>query len=189
MPTTSSIWLLGRDAQLLLHLDLDRQPVGVPPGLAGHGVAAHGPVAAEQVLVDPGPHMVEAGAPVGRRRSLVEDPGLGAGPQLDGALEDAVLTPAGQLVGLDDGEIGFGGDRAEQRVRPLGGRVGSGSAGIGWGRVGRTGRPCPDLMRGNPHGRTRRSREIPTLVQVWIRYYGRRRATIALCPNSPRSKP
>ena len=86
---------LGGDPELLLDLDLDRQPVGVPPGLAGDGIAAHGPVAAEQVLVDPGPHVVEAGPPVGRRRALVEDPRLGPRPQLDRALEDPVLAPAG----------------------------------------------------------------------------------------------
>ena len=115
------------DAQLALDLDLDRQAVGVPPGPPGHGIAPHGAVAAEQVLVDPGPHVVEARAPVGRRRPLVEHPGLGPGTELDRALEDTVGRPPGQLVGLEGGEIGFGGHRAEQRVRPFG----------RWGGLGR----------------------------------------------------
>ena len=72
-------------------------------------------------------------------------------------------SPAGQPVGLEGGEIGFGGDRAEQQVRPLE----SDRAGQSGGRA----------------------RELPTLAQVRTRYYGRKRSTIALCPNYPRSKP
>ena len=112
---------LGGDAQLLLHLDLDRQAVGVPAGLPGDGVPPHGPVAAEQVLVGPGPDVMEPGAPVGSRRALVKHPGLGAVPQFHRPLEDAVLLPSGQLFGLEGGEIGVGGDRAEQQELPLGG--------------------------------------------------------------------
>ena len=104
---------LGRDAQLLLHLHLDGQSVGVPAGLAGDGVAPHGPVAAEEVLVDPGPDVVETRSAVGRGRALVEDPRLGSGPQLDRPLEHPVGGPPGQLLVLEGGEIGIGGDRAE----------------------------------------------------------------------------
>ena len=80
--------LLGGEAELLFDLDLDGEPVGVPPGLAGDGKPPHGAVAAEEVLVDAGPHVVESGPAVGRGRALVEDPRLGAGPQGDGARED-----------------------------------------------------------------------------------------------------
>ncbi len=129
---------LGRDAQLLLHLDLHGQAVGVPPGPAGHRVAAHGPVAAEQVLVDPGPHVVEAGTPVGRRGALVEHPGLRPLAEGDRALEDVVLRPSGQLLGLEGGEVGFGGNRAEQRMGPFGvsDRIGSDRAAVRLGPAG-----------------------------------------------------
>ena len=66
-----------------------------------------------------------------------------------------MLAPPGQLIGLEGGEIGFGGDRAEQRVTSS--------------RVVRAGPdrwPCPAPGTDNPHGRTRRSREVPTLAQV-----------------------
>ena len=88
--------LLG-DPELLLDLHLDREPVGVPARPAGHVRAAHGAKTAEEVLVDAGPHVVQPRHPVGRRRTLVEDPRRGTHPLLDGALEDAVLRPAGQF--------------------------------------------------------------------------------------------
>ncbi len=103
------------DPQLLLDLDLDRQAVGVPTGLARHGEAAHGAVPTEQVLVHPGPDVVQPGPPVGGGRALVEDPRLGVPPGLDGALEDPVLPPSGQLLGFEHGEVGFGWYRGEQR--------------------------------------------------------------------------
>ena len=147
------------DPELALHLDLHREAVGVPAGPAGNRVAPHGPIAAEQVLVDPGPDMVEAGPTVGRRRPFVEHPGLRTVPQLDGALEDAVLGPSGELVDLQGGEISFGGHRAEQRVRPFGSGDGSDGA-FGWGVAGAS--------------------------DGWRRYYGRPGSTIDPCPNSPR---
>ena len=118
---------LGRDAQLLLHLDLDREPVGVPPGLTRDGVAPHRAVPAEEVLVDAGPDMVQPRATVGRGRPFVEDPWFGPGPQLDGPLEDAVRAPPGQLLVLECGKIGFSRNRAEHGALPLhggGGMVG-----------------------------------------------------------------
>ena len=44
---------LGGDPELLLDLELDRQPVAVPAGLARHAVAGHRPVARVDVLEDP----------------------------------------------------------------------------------------------------------------------------------------
>ncbi len=136
--------VLGGDPELLLDLDLDREAMGVPARLARHGESPHGAVAAEEVLVHPGPDVVKAGAAVGSRRPLVEDPGLGVLPGLDGAFEDAVLPPSDQLLGFEDGEVGFGGNRGEQRLIPLawqvdgpGGCGASAAAGQSW-RAGPT---------------------------------------------------
>ena len=152
------------DAQLPLHLDLDRQTVGVPSGPAGNGIAPHGAVAAEQVLVDPGPHVVESGPPVGRRRTLVEHPGLGPRPELDGTLEDAVLGPSDQLVGLEGGEIGFGWAPDGTTGASLSCRLGQAAAGRGrTGPAGggdTTGAEGPQLTRArtsrgrSPHRRS-----------------------------------
>ena len=105
---------LAGDAQPALDLHLHREAVGVPAGPAGDQEAAHGAVAAEEVLVDPGPHVVQAGPAVGRGRTLVEDPGLGPLPAADRALEDQVPAPAGQLLLLQRDEVGVGRDGAEQ---------------------------------------------------------------------------
>ena len=112
--------LLAGDAELLLHLDLDGEPVGVPARSAGHVRPAHGAEAAEEILVDAGPDVVQAGHAVGRRRALVEDPRLGPRALLDGALEDAVRRPAGQFVLLEGDEVDVRGDGCEHgRRRPL----------------------------------------------------------------------
>ena len=54
--------LLVLEPQLLLDLQLDRQAVAVPAALAVDPVAAHGLEAGEQVLEDPGLHVVHARA-------------------------------------------------------------------------------------------------------------------------------
>ncbi len=85
---------LGAQAQLFLDLELDGQAVGVPAPLARHVAAPHGLEAGEQVLERPGPHVVEAGAPVGRRGPLVEDPRLAALAEPGGLLDHLALAPA-----------------------------------------------------------------------------------------------
>ena len=89
--------VLGAEAELLLDLELDRQPVAVPPALAGDVVAPHGLEAGVEVLEDPGPHVVQAGPAVGGGRALVEDPRLGALAAAGARrLDDLALPPAGQ---------------------------------------------------------------------------------------------
>ncbi len=114
--------LLPRDPELLFDLDLDRQPMRVPAGPAGHVGAVHGAEAAEQVLVDAGPHMVQAGHAVGRGGPFVEDPGRSPLALLDGPFEDAVPRPAGQFGLLECDEVDVGGDGCEHG----GGMVGTG---------------------------------------------------------------
>ena len=103
--------VLGVQAQGLLHLELDRQAVAVPAALAGHGLAPHGLEAGVEVLEHPGPHVVQAGAPVGRRGALVEDPGLGVLAQAPGLGHHVMGAPAGQhrFFERDQVEVGIGG--------------------------------------------------------------------------------
>jgi len=105
--------LLARDAQLLLHLDLDGQSVGVPTGATSDVAALHCLVAAEEVLVDPGPHVMKSGLAIGRGRTLVEDPRLGAFAVLHGPREDVIRPPAGQFGFFESHKIKFGADGAK----------------------------------------------------------------------------
>ena len=95
---------LGGDAELPLHLQLDRQPVAVPARLARHPVAAHRLVARVDVLEDAGEDVVGAGATVGGGRPLVEAPGRGALAVGERAVEDIALAPARQHPLLQRGE-------------------------------------------------------------------------------------
>ena len=63
---------LGVDAQFLADLDLDRQAVRVPAGLALAQLAAHGAVAGEQVLDRPGEAVAGMRQAVGRGGAFVE---------------------------------------------------------------------------------------------------------------------
>ena len=63
---------LAGEAQALLHLQLHRQPVGVPAAFAQAAVPLHRPVAADDILEYPGQHVMDAGTTVGSRRPLEE---------------------------------------------------------------------------------------------------------------------
>ena len=65
---------LAFGADLLLHLELDRQAVAVPAALPRHGVAGHRLEPRVDVLERAGLDVVDARAAVRRRRPLVEDP-------------------------------------------------------------------------------------------------------------------
>ncbi len=65
--------LLAGEAQPLLDLDLDRQPVGVPTRLARDELAAHGLEAREEVLDDARDDVTDVRRVVGGRRPLEED--------------------------------------------------------------------------------------------------------------------
>ena len=98
--------VLRLDAQLALHLELDRQAVGVPARLAVDLVAAHGLVAREDVLEDPREHVVGARPPVCGRRTLVEDELRAALAPADRLVEDVALAPALEHALLERGEGG-----------------------------------------------------------------------------------
>src|SRR6185503_14999278 len=95
---------LGRDAELLLHLELDGQAVAVPAGLSGYPVSPHRLVAGIDVLEHPREHVMGPGLAIGGRRALVEAPHLGVGPLGERAVKDVTLAPALEDVLLELGE-------------------------------------------------------------------------------------
>ena len=99
--------LLAADLQRALDLELDRESVGVPPGLSSHRESGHLLVAREDVLVRPGEDVVETGQPVGGGRSLVENVRRRVATHRQAALEDV-----GALPELEDLELRLGKTRA-----------------------------------------------------------------------------
>ena len=77
MPTSSSIWRLPVMPSRFSTSTSTGRPWVSQPARRATRKPAHGAEAAEEVLVDPGPHVVQPRPAVGRRRPLVEDPGLG----------------------------------------------------------------------------------------------------------------
>ena len=95
---------------------LDREPVAVPAALALDVVPAHRLVAREDVLEHARQHVVEAGRPVGGRRSLVEAPLRRALAPADRLGEHVALAPALEHALLELGERGARVDRAVRRA-------------------------------------------------------------------------
>jgi hypothetical protein len=96
--------LAAAEAQALLDLDLDRQAVGVPAGLAQHAVAALGAVAREQVLDHAGHDVPDVGHVVGGRRALEEDEVAARGGPGLRLLEDSPGAPLGEHLALETRE-------------------------------------------------------------------------------------
>ncbi len=96
---------LVEDAELLLDLVLDRQPVGVPAGLARAVEAAHVLVAREHVLERTRQHVVDAGLTVGRRRPFVPGVERPALALLHALGEHVLVTPEGQHLLLERGPV------------------------------------------------------------------------------------
>ena len=104
--------VLVGEAELLLDLELHREPVAIPARLARHVVALHRLVAREHVLEHAAEDVMRPGPPVRRRRALVEDERLGALAAADRLVEDVALAPALEHLLLELGERLGGVDRA-----------------------------------------------------------------------------
>ena len=87
--------VLAVQAQLLFHLQLYRQAVGIPAGLAGHHIALHGAVPGDHVLDDTGQHMPDMGLTVGRGGAIVKDIGRPLFAGLNALFKDMLLLPEG----------------------------------------------------------------------------------------------
>jgi hypothetical protein len=123
---------LAVDVELLLHLDLDREPVRVPAGLARDVVAAHRLVAGEDVLHGAREDVAVVRHAVRGRRALVEDvraPGGAGGARLgpEGLLEDAALLPEREDLRLVGREVELAAHGLE---RPPGGGGGTGRGAV-----------------------------------------------------------
>jgi hypothetical protein len=122
---------LAVDAELLLHLHLDGEAVGVPAGFARDTEAAHRLVAGEEILDDAREDVAVVGQAVGGGRALVEDEGGGGVPAFERLLEDSALLPEGEDAALVSGEVDLVGDRGEKGLGHDVGQIASGRA--GWG--------------------------------------------------------
>ncbi len=97
--------ILAVKAQFLLHLQLHRQPVGVPAADAKDILALHHLVAGNQILHGPGDHVPDVGLAVGSWRPLVKGEFLLALIMGQGFCHDIVLFPKPGDVLLPGNEI------------------------------------------------------------------------------------
>ncbi len=102
---------LAREAELLLHRDLDGQAVAVPAGLADHVPALHRLEAGEDVLEDPGLDVVHTGLAVGGRRALVERPRLALLGLRERLRERVLAVPELEDLPLHRRQVDLRGDR------------------------------------------------------------------------------
>ncbi len=107
---------LGLRPDLLLDLELDRQTVAVPAGLARHVVAGHRLEAGVDVLEGPGLRVMDRRASVRRRRTLVERPERSVLALLELPMEDVGLAPEPEHALLELRETDLRIDRFEHRT-------------------------------------------------------------------------
>ena len=93
------------DAQFLFHAQLDRQAVGVPPGLAVHEKPFLGLVTAEYVFDGTGHYVVDARDPVGRRRPFVKHERGVPFAGFDAFMESILLIPLSQHFGAGGRQV------------------------------------------------------------------------------------
>src|SRR5947208_6024807 len=96
--------LLAGRADLLLHLDLDRQAVTVPATLALHVVARHRLEPREHILEGARLDVMDPGRGISGRRPLVEDPSRCALPRGERSMEDVGVLPEREDALLEVGE-------------------------------------------------------------------------------------
>ena len=103
---------MARDAELLLRLDLGRQPVAVPSEAALDAVTAHRPIARHGVLHVPGQQVAVVRQSVGKGRTVVEHELVVAvlprRPLLDRTPERVLTLPALEHGALEGGQVGLG---------------------------------------------------------------------------------
>ena len=96
---------LALGADLLLDLELDREPVAVPPRLARDVVTRHRPEPGVDVLEGPRLRVVDRRLSVRGRRPLVEGPQRAVPPLVELAVEHVGLAPELEHPPLELGEV------------------------------------------------------------------------------------
>ena len=92
------------EAEFFLNFNFHRQAVSIPAAAADDVIAAHDPVAQEDVLERARKDVVHAGASVGGRRAFVKDKFGAAAARLLGFVENVVLFPKFQVPLFHFGE-------------------------------------------------------------------------------------
>ena len=95
-----------RAAQLLLDLELDRQPVAVPAGLVGRAEPSHALVLRDDVLEDLVERVADVDVAVRVGRAVMEQELRGVAPVLEHALVQPLLLPAPKRLRLPLGQVG-----------------------------------------------------------------------------------
>ena len=85
--------ILAVQPQLLLYLQLYRQAVGIPAGLAQHVVALHRAIARDDILDRARLHVADVRLTVGGRRTVEERKGGRALAQLHRFLKNVFVAP------------------------------------------------------------------------------------------------
>ncbi len=93
------------DAQFLADLDLDRQAVRIPAGLAFTKESAHGAIAREEIFDGPGEAVARVRHPVGGGGAFVEDEFRPAGALLQRFVVNFMLFPKSADFGFERGKI------------------------------------------------------------------------------------
>jgi hypothetical protein len=99
---------LGVEAELLLHPDLDPEPLAVVAVLIALVEALHGAEANEDVLERASPHVMNAHLLVGRDRAVDEAPALPTLVFLAQAREGPLALPTRQHLELERAMVGLG---------------------------------------------------------------------------------
>ena len=97
---------LGVDPDLLAHLGLDWQPVGIPTRLPLAQPPTHRLVAREQILHRPGQSVSGVRHPVGSGRALEKDKSLGTCARIESLLVNRVLLPEITDLRLESRKVG-----------------------------------------------------------------------------------
>ena len=85
--------VLAVQTQLLFHLQLYRQSVGIPAGDAQHRLALHGLIAGNQILDGAGKHMADMGLAVGGGRAVEKGEIIRAVAQVEALVDNIVVLP------------------------------------------------------------------------------------------------
>ena len=111
--------LFAVQAELLFYLQLHRQAVGIPAGLAQHLVALHGAIARYHVLHHAGEYVPDVGLAVGRGRAVIEREYVAALALVYRALEHVALFPELRHFLFALHEVQICGDLLKHSLPPL----------------------------------------------------------------------